>query len=203
MSKKIKNLNIVGVDEVGRGPLAGPIVFCAVKIPVDVYHKLKKDKLLPKNGLDSKKIKEKDREKFSDYLKILKQQKKVDFSVVGFSNKMIDKFGLSKVQKLTIFKCLKNISIKKDDIILLDGGLKAPNDFLNQKTIIKGDEKEKIIAWASILAKVFRDNLMKKEHLKYPQYDFINNVGYGTKKHKEAIKKYGICQIHRKTFLKS
>ena len=85
---------------------------------------------------------------------------------------------------------------------MLDGGLKVPIEFKNQKTIIKGDEKERIIAWASILAKVSRDNLMVKASKKFPEYSFGLHKGYGTQKHREAIKKYGTSDFHRKSFCK-
>jgi ribonuclease HII len=99
--------------------------------------------------------------------------------------------GLNKI-KLDPNKCQ----------VLLDGSLKAPKEFINQKTIIKGDEKEKIIAWASILAKVSRDSIMTKYHKKFPQYGFQIHKGYGTDKHRTAISKYGLSEIHRKTFCK-
>lgn len=193
---------VVGVDEVGRGPLAGPICFGFMRVPKDTYLRLKKDKNLPKSGLDSKKIKKEDREKFSKYLYKLKKEKVLDFYITNFGNVEIDKFGLVKVIKKSMEKGLKKINAKNEDFILLDGGLKLDKNFLNQKTIIKGDEKEKVIAWASILAKVYRDSLMEKYSKKYPEYGFHKNVGYGTKEHLSSLKKFGKTKIHRQSFLK-
>lgn len=193
---------VIGIDEVGRGPLAGPICFGFVRVAKNAYLKLKKDKNLPKVGLDSKKLKIQEREKYSKYLKKLKTENKLDFCITNFSNKDIDKFGLSLVIKKSIEKGLKKIKAKEKDLILLDGGLKADKIFKNQRIIIKGDEKEKVIAWASILAKVYRDNLMQKMAKKYPGYGFEKNVGYGTKEHLKALKKFGQTLIHRQSFLK-
>lgn len=191
---------VVGIDEVGRGPLAGPITFCLVSCSTKTYLKLKKDKKLPSRGKDSKKLDSKSRQKYSDYLKKLP----IKYYIVSISNKLVDQKGISFCIKKAIKKGLDNLNLNpKNTRILLDGGLKAPNEFIFQKTIIKGDEKEKIISWASILAKVSRDNFMIKISKKYPNYFFDDNKGYGTKVHREAILKYGISKIHRKSFCSS
>jgi ribonuclease HII len=198
----MKRGDVICVDEVGRGPLAGPICFGFVKLTFDSYQKLKKDKKLPKKGFDSKKLNENQRLLFSNYLKKLKKEGFLNFCIISFSAKEIDRFGLSKVIKKSIERGIKKIEAKKEDTILFDGGLKT--DILNfpkQKTIIKGDEKEKIISWASILAKVYRDDFMKKQAKKYQNYGFESNVGYGSLKHLKAIKKYGLTKIHRKSFV--
>jgi len=189
---------IVGIDEVGRGPLAGSIVFCAFKIPVDFsakgFGKIK----------DSKKLKPRNREEIFSKLYKLKKDKVIDYSIYSVSAKNIDKIGLSKAGKSCIIEVLKDLKIKpKECTVLLDGGLKAPEKYKNQKTIIKGDEKERSIAFASIIAKVFRDGLMRKLSKKYPKYRFEIHKGYGTKKHRELIKKYGLCPEHRKSFCKN
>lgn len=193
---------IVGIDEVGRGPLAGPVTVCAVSCSITEYKSLKKLKSLPVSGKDSKKLKEKDREKFQKVLKGFSISKKISYSICHVSNKIIDTKGISFAIKLAINKNLKYLKVQNEDLILLDGGLRVTENFLNQKTIIKGDEKEKIISWASILAKVERDNLMKKLHKKYPGYGFAVHKGYGTKKHREVIKTLGVSPVHRKTWIK-
>jgi ribonuclease HII len=153
-------------------------------------------------GKDSKKLKEKDRNIFDKYLRQLSKEGKIEFKVVHIPNKIIDKKGISFSIKKAINDCLKSLKIEKESKFLLDGGLKVPIEFKNQKTIIKGDEKERIIAWASILAKVSRDNLMIRASKKFPEYGFDIHKGYGTQKHREAIKKYGISGFHRQSFCK-
>lgn len=199
---------IVGIDEVGRGPLAGPVTVCVVVCEEKYYKKLKKDKNLPPEGIDSKKLSQIARVNYSRTLKLLMSKTVFDipkgrtfgYAVCHVSNKVIDEKGIS----LAICKAM-NTGIKKlnldptDSTILLDGGLKVSKKF-KQKTIIKGDEKEKIISWASILAKVARDELMKKFSKKYPEYGFGLHKGYGTKLHRELIRKHGPSKIHRKSF---
>lgn len=191
---------IVGIDEVGRGPLAGPVTVCIAVCEVSLYKKLQRNKDLPISGLDSKKINQKDRER---YAKILKQLN-LEHVVVNVSSQMIDSKGISFCIKKAIRDGLGKLKLNpKECEVLLDGGLKAPVEFVKQKTIIKGDEKEKIIAWASILAKVSRDALMQKLHKKYPEYQFCDNKGYGTLSHRNAIKKHGLSGVHRNSFCRS
>ena len=194
---------IIGIDEVGRGPLAGPVTVCAVFCEEKQYQKLKKSKLLPRSGKDSKKLSEKEREEYSKILKSLKNGNKFFYAITHISNKIIDQKGISHAIKFAIEKNLKSLNVNDQPRILLDGGLKAPSNFKNQKTIIKGDEKEKIIAWASILAKVSRDKIMRKSHAKYLPYNFHINKGYGTLSHRMAINKHGICDFHRVSFCKN
>jgi ribonuclease HII len=198
---------IVGIDEVGRGPLAGPVTVGVVVCEAEFYKKLKRNKNLPSAGKDSKKLSPAQREKYALVLKSLVSKSLFDTSVVHISNKVIDAEGLTfcikkaiavGFEKLEIGNLLKikNCELK----ILLDGSLRAPAEFKNQKTIIKGDEKEKIIAWASILAKVSRDALMTRAGKKYPKYGFEIHKGYGTALHRAAIAKHGLSSLHRKTF---
>ncbi|MFH0755216.1 MAG: ribonuclease HII [bacterium] len=199
---------IVGVDEVGRGPLAGPVAVCAFK----TYKFFKKTFLLNQGNFifdknneikDSKKLTAKKRKEIFDKLVFLKKEKLIDFFVCYESARKIDKIGLSKAIKNCLNKAIDKLKLEPEKcLILLDGGLKASEKFINQKTIIKGDEKEKNIAFASIIAKVSRDVLMCKIAKKYPKYSFEINKGYGTKKHCEAIKKNGLCFEHRKSFCK-
>jgi len=202
MSKNIKF--VVGIDEVGRGPLAGPVAVCAFKMPIKFdaksFGKIK----------DSKKLKPSEREDIFKKLEDLKASrgstsgKEIDY-VVGYeSAKRIDKLGISRAIKNCLEKSLTKLKLKPDEcIVLLDGGLKAPEKYKKQKTIIKGDEKERAIAFASIIAKVSRDKIMCKLAKKHSKYFFDIHKGYGTKKHCEAIKKNGLCDEHRKYFCKN
>lgn len=123
------------------------------------------------------------------------------YAVAHVSNKMIDRNGISFCIKKAIKKGIDKLKLTPLKCkVLLDGSLKAPEEFKNQKTIIKGDQKEKIIAWASILAKVSRDRLMCSMAKKFPKYGLEFHKGYGTKKHRQCIKKYGPSAFHRKTF---
>lgn len=211
---------IIGIDEVGRGPLAGPVTVGIVMCEEKIYKKLKMDKNLPPLGKDSKKLSPELRQKYAKILKtykkgspfssVLKGEPFLSFTIVHISNKIIDTKGLSHAIKKAVSKGLKNLqkifsySAEYENVkVLLDGGLHAPSEFKNQKTIIKGDEKEKIIAWASILAKVSRDELMLKAHKKYPNYGFHKHKGYGTLAHRTSIAKYGFSTLHRKTFCKN
>lgn len=194
---------IVGIDEVGRGPLAGPVTVCAVRIEKTTYKKLCKDKHLSPQGKDSKKLRKEKREEYAIYLKRLYKNKVLQYAVSSVSAKTIDTKGLSYAITRALSQSLHAVNTQYKDTVLLDGGLRAPKEFLNQKTIIKGDEKEQIIAWASIIAKVTRDGYMNKINGKYPHYGFKDHVGYGTQKHRKAIRTHGPSPIHRKSFLKN
>jgi ribonuclease HII len=195
---------IVGIDEVGRGPLAGPVTVCVVSCQEEIYKKLRRDLRLPALGKDSKKLTPKDREKYSTVLKFLEKEGKIQFQIIHTSNKIIDTKGISSCIKKAIRDGIEKLKLNpKTTKILLDGGLKAPQEFKNQKTIIKGDEKEKIIAWASILAKVSRDELMCRASKKFPLYGLAIHKGYGTTKHRLAIQENGISVFHRKSFCKN
>lgn len=199
----MKTKYIVGIDEVGRGPLAGPVTVGVVVCEEKIYKNLKRNKKLPPVGKDSKKLKEKDREKYTKVLEQLKKEKKISFSINHISNNIIDTKGISFAIKKGINDAFKKLKLKiKNTEVRLDGGLKAPEGF-KQQTIIKGDEKERIIAWASILAKVSRDGLMVKMSKKYPGYGLEIHKGYGTKKHREMIKKSGVSGVHRLSFCKN
>ncbi len=199
---------IVGIDEVGRGPLAGPMYICVFGYFENEEKNLKK---ILENIDDSKKISEKKREVFFEKISELKKEKKVFAEIFSCSALEIDKFGLSKCLKKMIEKGLEKI-LKDADLpsanppqnfqIFLDGSLKAPEKYQNQKTIIGGDGKIFSISCASVTAKVKRDEYMKKITKNFPEYKFEKNKGYGTKEHRKAIAKIGISKIHRKTFCK-
>jgi ribonuclease HII len=203
---------IVGIDEVGRGPLAGPVTVGVVVCEAEFYKKLKRNKNLPQSGKDSKKLSPQAREKYIEVLNDLKiscQNIFFDYSIVHISNKDVDRNGISKCIKKATARAFEKLEIRNllkiencELKILLDGGLRAPAEFKNQKTIVRGDEKEKIIAWASILAKVSRDELMRQAGKKCPQYGFEIHKGYGTVRHLAAISAHGLSPLHRKTFCK-
>ena len=201
---------IIGIDEAGRGPLAGPVSVGVFMAPKNLNRKL--IKILGGKIKDSKKLSLKRREEiYKEFLKLRKETRlnkssQVSFSVTHISNKIIDKIGISKAVQKGINKSLYNLHSsydRKSSVIRLDGLLKAPKKFKNQKTIIKGDEKNVFIACASIIAKVERDRLMTKLAKKYPKYKFEIHKGYGTLLHCNLVKKYGLSPIHRKTFCKN
>lgn len=187
---------IVGIDEAGRGPLAGPV---AVGIFVIAENKLKK---LDLSGLkDSKKLSAQKREEWREKIKKMKKDGIADFEVVLVSEKHIDKNRIHNSIKFGIEKGIKKLKIGKRDKIFLDGGLRLDKTFLFQETIIKGDEKIPVISLASIVAKVTRDEKMVKLAHKYPAYGFDIHKGYGTKMHYKMLKKHGPSPAHRRTFL--
>lgn len=177
---------ICGVDEVGRGCLAGPVVTCAVILP--------KNLMLPYVN-DSKKLSPKKREALYEELK----EKAISFSFGSASNTVIDEIDILQATFLAMKEAINGLKIKPD-LVLVDGNQKIPGIFLPQKTVIGGDGKSMSIAAASILAKVKRDREMVEYDKLYPMYDLEKNKGYGTKKHREAIRKYGMCSLHRKSF---
>lgn len=186
-----KYFKIAGLDEAGRGPIAGPVVAAAV--------------ILPQNanilGLDdSKKLSPRKREKVNNLIK----EKAVDYSISAVDSAKIDEINILQASFLAMRNCLDQLELSPD-FILIDGPYlptKSNDSSLNipAKAIIKGDSKYFCIAAASVLAKVHRDNLMLKFHDKFPQYGFKSHKGYPTKAHLTAIKKFGITPIHRKTF---
>jgi ribonuclease HII len=183
--EKYSNLDyICGVDEVGRGPLVGPVVASAVILPKNYYIE----------GLtDSKKLSKKKRESFFEIIN--KDALAIGIGVVD--NKKIDEINILEASRLAMKIAVNNLKIKPDviltDAMKLDIGIP-------EEDIIKGDLKSITISAASVIAKVTRDKMMEELHEKYPMYNFIKNNGYPTKEHVEAIKKYGIIEEHRKTF---
>ena len=176
---------IAGVDEVGRGPLAGPVVAAAVILPRDGI----KTKLF-----DSKQLSPQKREDL--YPIILSEALAVGTGIVG--QEEIDHVNILQATLRAMILAIENLSLPPD-FLLIDGtqGLKFS---IPQKTIPKGDQLSNSIAAASIVAKVTRDRLMDEYHQHYPQYNFAKHKGYGTKEHREAIENFGVCDLHRKTF---
>ena len=175
---------ICGVDEVGRGPLVGPVVAASVILPSDYVLE----------GLtDSKKLSEKKREEFD---KIIKKEC-ISYGIGEVSAAEIDKINIYEASKLAMKRAISNLEVKPD--IVLTDAMKLDIDTENIP-IIKGDLKSITISAASIIAKVYRDNLLKELDKEYPQYNFKNNKGYPTKDHIKAIKEHGIIKEHRKTY---
>lgn len=178
---------IAGIDEAGRGTLAGPVVVATVIMNYE-------SGIMNYGIRDSKLLTPKKRE---ELFKII-TKKALAWGVGKTSEKIIDRIGIAKANVLAVKKTLEALKVKPD-YLLLDGGIKLKIK-IPQKTIIKGDTKVFSIACASILAKVTRDRLMIKLDKKYPQYGFAQHKGYGTQAHIKAIKKYGPCPIHRRSF---
>lgn len=188
---------VIGIDEVGRGPVAGPVAVCACAMPFTAYKKRRWAGLT-----DSKKMMAPSRNAWYKKAVTLQQQEKINYAVVYRSNIVIDKKGIALAIRECISESLEKLMLDpKDCIVLLDGSLKAPSEYKNQKTIIKGDSKEQIISFASVIAKVYRDKKMELLHKKYPEYAWVKNKGYGTKEHYRAIVRHGKTALHRKTFL--
>ncbi len=193
---------VIGIDEVGRGPIAGPVVVCACAIikGIDVVSFFPKQKLK-----DSKKLSEKRRLEILNKIEPHVRDKNILFGIGEVSAQRIDKIGISPSIKEAMVQALDSLHLQgvdKISFVFLDGSLKAPDIYL-QETIIKGDEKIPEIALASIYAKEYRDSLMREHGKRFTQYNFDKHVGYGTKAHYAAIKEYGTTELHRLTFLKS
>ena len=186
--KKGKKL-VCGIDEAGRGPLAGPVVVAAVIMPEDSFIE----------GVnDSKKVSEKKREKLYDEI----TENAIAWSVGIIDQNEIDKINILNATKKGLTTALTELK-EKPDIILVDALTKIDTLGIPYESIIKGDAKSYSIAAASIIAKVTRDRIMRQWDEIYPQYGFINHKGYGTKAHIDAIKQYGLCPLHRKSFTKN
>ena len=192
---------IIGIDEAGRGPLAGPVAVGVVLLKKNFNQKLL-------TGVtDSKKLSAAKREAIYLKAKQLKKEQQLDYEVTLVSAKVIDKKGIvpaiKKALEGGLKKLIKRHSLNEGSVMIkLDGGLKAPKEFMYQQTIIKGDLKEYSIGLASILAKVTRDQYMEKIAGKgeFRAYDFAKHKGYGTRLHRAAIKKNCLSKEHRSTF---
>ncbi|MEA3399339.1 MAG: ribonuclease HII [Patescibacteria group bacterium] len=189
---------IIGIDEAGKGPIAGPVCVAVFKANKSFLQRMMDEINLPLR--DSKKLTKNMKNKWYSYLVDCKNDDRCDFAYSFVSAEMIDKFGISKAIKKALETALSKIGSSKD-FIYLDGRLKAPEKYIHQKTIIKGDELHPIISLASIIAKVSRDRVMFNFSKKYPNYRFEKHVGYGTKAHYQAIKSNGLTPIHRKSFI--
>lgn len=179
--------SICGIDEAGRGPLAGPVYAAAVILPID----------LEIDGLnDSKKLSEKKREALFDII----CEKAISYSIGIATEEEIDEINILNATFLAMRRAVDGLHIKPD-YALIDGN-QHPGLSIADETVVKGDGKSMSIAAASILAKVSRDRFMLEIAQKYPEYCFEKHKGYGTKLHYEMIEKYGVSPVHRKSFLK-
>lgn len=186
----------VGIDEVGRGPLAGPVVVCALSVPATF------DFTLTEGIKDSKKLTEKKRKEWVIKIDAWKEHG-LRYKFTSIDASVIDEKGITFAITSALNESLNALQLPKaETLVLLDGGLKAPAEYIHQETIIKGDEKEAVIAMASIVAKVFRDDFMCELDKEYPEYGLAIHKGYGTAKHREAIQKFGMSNIHRRTWIK-
>jgi ribonuclease HII len=186
---------LIGIDEAGRGPLAGPVAVGAVMVPVDF------DWGVLEGVRDSKKLSEKKREEIFARARGLEQSGALRFAVSTSSAAYIDTYGIVPAVKRALAEALSRFEIEPDDCrVLLDGSLKAPVEYIHQETIIRGDDTESVISLASIMAKVTRDRLMMRLAPKYPAYDFHLHKGYGTAAHCATIARVGLSEIHRVTF---
>lgn len=177
---------VAGVDEAGRGPLAGPVCAAAVILPKDIIIE----------GInDSKKLTEKMRNKLFDEI----IQKAISYSIEFVSPVVIDSINIRQATSLAMHNAVSNLDTKPD-FVIIDGNDNFEYD-IPYRYVVKGDAKSQTIAAASILAKVSRDRLMVELAEKYPQYSLEKHKGYGTKVHIEAIQKYGVSEIHRRSFM--
>lgn len=176
---------IAGIDEAGRGPLAGPVVAAAVILPIKTF----REKLW-----DSKKLDPETRESLYD--KILQAALSIGTGVIEADE--IDRINIGRATQRAMTMAV-SLMHRQPDLLLVDGILPIPLS-MPQRTIVKGDNLCMSVAAASIVAKVTRDRIMMVYHEKYPQYNFAKHKGYGTQEHREAIKRHGFCEYHRKTF---
>ena len=203
---------LIGIDEAGRGPLAGPVAVGAVMLPADFDWS-------PLEGVkDSKKLSEKKREELFERTRELERSSLLHVAVSTSSALYIDTYGIVPAIQSALNRCLLKLSAShskgspriirglplesfaKVCEVLLDGGLHAPGEFIHQETIVGGDDTEPVISLASIMAKVTRDRLMRRLATRYPAYGFETHKGYGTPAHQEAIRACGLSEIHRTSF---
>ena len=195
---------IIGIDEVGRGALAGPVTVGAVALRVGARFEpgiLKNRRIKLR---DSKRISPAGRER---WVKYLRGRKDIRFKVASVSPKIIDRTNISRAANLAATRAFEKLAdypvLKTQPLVFLDGGLYLKGNWgkrLKVRTVVKGDEKIDAIKLASIVAKVYRDKLMTRRHKKYPRYGFAKHKGYGTALHIKSLKHYGLSEIHRKSF---
>jgi len=198
--KKHSKTYHIGIDEVGRGPIAGPVtigMFCVHQSSLNHVQKRLQ-------GItDSKQLRPKQREYYVDIVKQLTKEGLCTYTTSSVSASRIDAKGIVWAIRTALSRALNGLNHNPENTsVFLDGGLKAPEKYIYQETIIRGDIHNWLIATASVIAKVHRDAKMCRYSQKYPQYEFHNNKGYGTKRHYELIRKHGMCTLHRKMWIK-
>ena len=175
-----------GIDEAGRGCYAGPVVAAAVILPADFHHPLLND---------SKQMSEKDREK----LRPIIEAESISYGVAFVDNDEIDSINILQASFKAMHLALDKLN-KTPNHLLVDGNRFKPYRSVKHRCVVKGDETFASIAAASVLAKTYRDDFMKKLHEEFPEYGWMNNKGYGTSEHRQAIDRIGLCKYHRKSF---
>ena len=181
---------ICGIDEAGRGPLAGPVVAAAVVF---------EDSFILDGVKDSKVLTESQRDEYFLTIKGMC----LDYRIIEISNVEIDEINILQATMKAMYLALKNLNMKPDKYLIDGNYFKLPGNYQNEiihEKIVKGDSKVFAISAASVLAKVTRDKIMKENHLKYPGYEFGRHKGYATKLHDERIRQLGLCEIHRRSF---
>lgn len=190
--------HVIGIDEVGRGPLAGPVTVCACAISASFD-------LSRFSGIkDSKKLTPKKRDEWFDAISGMKDRGELSFAFTSIPSEEIDATGIAVAIQKALDTSLEGLGLDPESVtVMLDGSLHAPKRFARQETIIKGDEKIPVISAASIVAKVMRDRYMDEMALVYPGYGLEKHKGYGTATHCAAIRSLGPTPIHRRSFLKN
>jgi len=207
MNQNKKTEWVVGIDEVGRGPIAGPVTVCALIMPAFAFKgstlKGSQGRTLGQGSFDSKQLSAKKRLDIFTRIRELKKADQLDYRIASVNHKMIDQKGIVQAVHLAIKRSLELLRCPTPKLveIMLDGGLRAPNKFKNQQTIIRGDAKVPIIGLASVIAKVHRDRFMVNSGTRHPNWGFEKNKGYGTREHYRALQKHGLSPIHRLSFL--
>lgn len=187
---------VIGIDEVGRGPLAGPVAVCALRITPRLLLRFKTIK-------ESKQLSERQREIWYGRM-LARTGPELSFAVSFVGARIIDEKGIQYAIRLALTRSLRKLHARPDQcLVLLDGGLYAPKAYAKQRTIIRGDATKTVIAMASVVAKITRDRLMSRLHAKHPAYGFARHKGYGTMTHYAAIRKHGLSEQHRKSFLRT
>ncbi|MEY4747542.1 MAG: ribonuclease ribonuclease [Candidatus Parcubacteria bacterium] len=186
---------VIGIDEAGRGPLAGPVAVGAVMVPIDFDWRA-----LP-GVKDSKQLRSQVRERIFSDMQALERRGKLRYAVRFSSSAMIDRVGITRAVKRALLCALEALEADPAGVcVLLDGSLYAPSHYVEQRTIIRGDETEPVISLASIAAKVVRDRRMERFAESLPAWGFEEHKGYGTHEHIRAIARMGLSEIHRASF---